>query len=59
MPYSGLSETPGSGSQFLPWRNGLFSLTVVKTRDCKSETNLAIREENQVLEVALGVFLQS
>ena len=59
-----LSETPGSGSQFLPWRNGyyrvaFFSLTVVKMRDCKSETNLATGEENQVLEVALDVFLQS
>lgn len=64
MPYLGLSQRLLALGLFLPWRNGyycigFFSLTVVKTRDCKSETNLAIGEENQVLEVALDVFLQS
>lgn len=59
-----LSDVPGSGPQFLPGGNGYYSvgffpLTIVKMRDCKSKTNLAIGEHKQVLEVEMEVLLQS
>ena len=57
-----LSEIPGPGSvsSLVKWILFCrFLFPVVKMKNCKAETNLAIGKENQGLEVELDVFLQS